>query len=58
MFESLDTLILEELLVCGSYIESKITKKKKNLFTNKGYKAKKCLELVLIDMHRPFCIHT
>ena len=29
MFESLDTLILEELLVCGSYIESKITKKKK-----------------------------
>ena len=47
-------LILEDLLVCESYIEDKMAKRP---FTAKGYRAKECLKLVHIDVCGSFNVH-
>ena len=47
-------MILEDLPVCESCIEGKITKRP---FTTKGYRVKECLELVHTDVCGPFNVH-
>ena len=47
-------MIPEDLLVCESYIEGKMTNRP---FTTKEYRAKECLELVHTDVCRPFNVH-
>ena len=54
MFETLDILILEKLLVYESYIERKIMKR---TFTTKEHGVKKCLELVHTNICKPFSVH-
>ena len=50
----LPSLIPEDLPVCESYIEGKMTKRP---FTAKGYRAKECLELMYTDIYGPFNDH-
>ena len=47
-------MIVEDLLVCESYIEGKMTMIP---FIGKGYKAKECLELVYTNVCGSFNVH-
>ena len=47
-------MIPNDLLVCESYIDGKMTKKS---FTTKWCKAKECLELVYANMCEAFYVH-
>ena len=51
----MDIMILEDLLVCESYIDGKMTKR---FFIAKGHRTKECLELVDTDVYEPFSVQT
>ena len=53
-FGILPSLIQNDILICESYIEGKMTKMS---FITKGYRAKECLAFVHIDMCEPFNVH-
>ena len=48
-------MILEDITVCESYIDGKMTKR---FFIAKGHRTKECLELVDTDVCEPFNVHT
>ena len=50
-FGALHSLVPEDLLICESCIEGKITKRP---FTSKEVRVKECLKLVHIDVCEPF----
>ena len=51
---SLDIIIMKDLPICEFSIDDKMTKR---FFTIKGCRDKECLELVHIDLCKPFYVH-